>query len=198
MKKVYRRKNRSVSLLFAHMVFCSKYRRKVFTPAVFTRLRKSFERTARMLEKSLLEIDLLAVEADRDHVHLMISFPPRLALSTIVQRLKCAASRDVRAQKYPEIRRALWGAHFWSASYFVVSCGGAPLEVVKSYVENQNSPDRRRKAAGDRKTGDRKTGAEKKQKTPPRPSPDGEARTRKRTTESKPPLPSNELMGLRA
>jgi len=193
MKKVYRRKNRSVSLLFAHMVFCSKYRRKVFTPAVFTRLRKSFERTAR-----ILEIDLLAVEADRDHVHLMISFPPRLALSTIVQRLKCAASRDVRAQKYPEIRRALWGARFWSASYFVVSYGGAPLEVVKSYVENQNSPDRRRKAAGDRKTGDRKTGAEKKQKTPPRPSPDGEARTRKRTTESKPPLPSNELMGLRA
>ena len=193
MMKVYRRKNRSVSLLFAHMVFCSKYRRKVFTPAVFARLRKSFERTARMLE-----IDLLAVEADRDHVHLMISFPPRLALSTIVQRLKCAASRDVRAQKYPEIRRVLWGARFWSASYFVVSCGGAPLEVVKRYVENQNSPDRRRKAAGDRKTGDRKTGAEKKQKTPPRPSPDGEARTRKRTTESKPPLPSNELMGLRA
>ena len=185
MKKVYRRKNRSVSLLFAHMVFCSKYRRKVFTPTVFTRLRKSFERTARMLE-----IDLLAVEADRDHVHLMISFPPRLALSTIVQRLKGAASRDVRAQKYPEIRRALWGAHFWSASYFVVSCGGAPLEVVKRYVENQNSPDRRRKAAGDRKTGDRKTGgrktgdrgtvAENKQKTPAHPSPDGEARTRTR------------------
>ena len=185
MKKVYRRKNRSVSLLFAHMVFCSKYRRKVFTPAVFTRLRKSFERTARMLE-----IDLLAVEADRDHVHLMISFPPRLALSTIVQRLKGAASRDVRAQKYPEIRRALWGAHFWSASYFVVSCGGAPLEVVKRYVENQNSPGRRRKTAGDRKTGDRKTGgrktgdrgtvAENKQKTPAHPSPDGEARTRTR------------------
>ena len=104
MKKVYRRKNRSVSLLFAHMVFCSKYRRKVFTPAVFARLRKSFERTARMLE-----IDLLAVEADRDHVHLMISFPPRLALSTIAQRLKGAASREVRAQKYPEIRRVLWG-----------------------------------------------------------------------------------------
>ena len=180
MKKVYRRKNRSVSLLFAHMVFCSKYRRNVFTPAVFTRLRKSFERTAR-----ILEIDLLAVEADRDHVHLMISFPPRLALSTIVQRLKGAASRDVRAQKYPEIRRALWGAHFWSASYFVVSCGGAPLEVVKRYVENQNSPDRRRKAAGDRKTGGRKTGdrgtvAENKQKTPAHPSPDGEARTRTR------------------
>ena len=185
MMKVYRRKNRSVSLLFAHMVFCSKYRRKVFTPAVFTRLRKSFERTAR-----ILEIDLLAVEADRDHVHLMISFPPRLALSTIVQRLKGAASRDVRAQKYPEIRRALWGAHFWSASYFVVSCGGAPLAVVKRYVENQNSPDRRRKTAGDRKTGDRKTGgrktgdrgtvAENKQKTPAHPSPDGEARTRTR------------------
>ena len=175
MKKVYRRKNRSVSLLFAHMVFCSKYRRKVFTPAVFARLRKSFERTARMLE-----IDLLAVEADRDHVHLMISFPPRLALSTIVQRLKGAASRDVRAQKYPEIRRALWGAHFWSASYFVVSCGGAPLEVVKRYVENQNSPDRRRKDAGERKTGDKKTVTENKQKTALHASPDGEARTRTR------------------
>jgi len=67
----------------------------------------------------------------------------------------------------------------------VVSCGGAPLAVVKRYVENQNSPDRRRKTAGDRKTGDRKTGdrgtvAENKQKTPAHPSPDGEARTRTR------------------
>ena len=72
------------------------------------------------------------------------------------------------------------GAHFWSASYFVVSCGGAPLAVVKRYVENQNSPDRRRKTAGDRKTGDKKTVTENKQKTALHASPDGEARTRTR------------------
>jgi len=78
----------------------------------------------------------------------------------------------------------------------VVSCGGAPLAVVKRYVENQNPPDKRRKAAGDRKTGDKKTVTENKQKTALHASPDDEARTR--TTESKPPLPSNELLGLRA
>lgn len=137
MLKRYRRKNRSVSLLHAHLVFCSKFRRKVFTPAVFATLRASMETTARDLG-----VDIVAIEADRDHVHLMITFPPNLSLSYLVRRLKGASSRKIRARRFPEVLRTFWGKHFWSPSYFVVTCGGAPLEVVKRYVETQNAPDR--------------------------------------------------------
>jgi putative transposase len=138
--KRYRRKNRSVSLLHAHLVFCSKFRRKVFTPAVFAALRASMEATARDLG-----VDIIAIEADRDHVHIMVAFPPNLALSDMVRRLKGASSRSIRAQRFPEVLRALWGKHFWSPSFFVVTCGGAPLEVVKRYVDTQNAPDRQPK-----------------------------------------------------
>ncbi|MFZ3583655.1 transposase, partial [Loktanella sp. DJP18] len=59
-----------------------------------------------------------------------------------------ASSRHIRQQRLPEVMKRLWGGHFWSPSYFVVSCGGAPLDVVKSYVESQQDADtKKRKAA---------------------------------------------------
>lgn len=135
LKKTYRRRRHSVSLLHAHLVFCTKYRRRVITPRAFAHLRRSMATTARALG-----IELIAVQSDGDHLHLMICYPPGLALSRIVHRLKGASSRHLRAQALPEVMRKLWGKAFWSPSYFVVSCGGAPLDVVKSYVENQESP----------------------------------------------------------
>jgi hypothetical protein len=60
-----------------------------------------------------------------------------VALSALAQRLKGASSRSVRQFRYPEVTSRLWGRHFWSASYCVVSCGGAPLEVIKRYVQTQ-------------------------------------------------------------
>ena len=131
-KKKYRRKRHSVSLLHAHLVFCVKYRRRAITRRVFDVLRASMRRSA-----AALEVDIVAIESDGDHLHVMICHPPRLALSKIVQRLKGASSRALRLKRFPEVLRRLWGSAFWSPSYFVVSCGGAPLEVVKSYVDNQ-------------------------------------------------------------
>jgi len=66
----------------------------------------------------------------------MIEYPPSLSLGGIIRRLKGASARAVR---FPEVLKRLWGAHVWSPSYFVVSCGGAPLETVKAYVDNQTS-----------------------------------------------------------
>lgn len=63
----------------------------------------------------------------------------RLTLCNIARRLKGASSRDKR---FPEVLHTLWGRHFWSPSFLVVTCGGAPLEVVKRYVGTQNAPDR--------------------------------------------------------
>ena len=140
LKKTYRRRRHSVSLLHAHLVFCTTYRREVITLRAFEILRRSMRRTAQAIG-----IELVAIESDGDHVHLMIHYPPNLALGEIVRRLKGASSRHLRQRRLPEVARRLWGAHFWSPSYFVVSCGGAPLETVKAYVENQQSPERKRR-----------------------------------------------------
>jgi len=89
-----------------------------------------------------MEIDIAAIESDGDHLHVMIHYPPRLSLSKIAQRLQGAASHSVRKRRLPEVLKKLWGKAFWSPRYFVASCGGAPLDVVKSYVENQTKPNR--------------------------------------------------------
>ena len=83
-----------------------------------------------------------AFETDRDHAHLLVSYPPKVSLSVLVGRLKAVSAMRVREKNYPEVKRALWGDHFWSPSYAAVSCGGAPLEIIKKYVENQQSPNR--------------------------------------------------------
>lgn len=134
LSKKYRKKRHSVSLLHAHLVFCIKYRRKVITRRAFEHLRRSMRSTAQTLD-----VEIIAVESDGDHLHLMICYPPKLHLSKIVQRLKGASSRHIRTNQ------KLWGKAFWSPSYFVVSCGGAPLDKVKDYVENQTDPLRKKR-----------------------------------------------------
>jgi len=68
----------------------------------------------------------------------------------LVNALNGVSSRRLRQQGWPEVRNVLWGKAFWSPSYCVVSCGGAPLEIVKAYVETQNAPDRDRRGAAQR------------------------------------------------
>tara|TARA_Y100000815_G_scaffold268552_1_gene289828 strand:+ start:563 stop:1072 length:510 start_codon:yes stop_codon:yes gene_type:complete len=140
LSKKYRRKRHSVSLLHAHLVFCVKYRRRVITRRAFEILRRSMRATAR-----IIGVELVAIQSDGDHLHLMIHYPPNLSLSEIVRRLKGASSRAIRAIGLPEVIKKLWGAAFWSPSYFVVSCGGAPLETIKSYVKRQEDPTRVRR-----------------------------------------------------
>ena len=147
LKKNYKRKRHSVSLLNAHLVFCTKYRRKAISKRAFEILKKSMRKTS--LD---LGIDLIALESDGDHLHVMICYPPTLSLSKIVKRMKGASSRFLRQQRLPEVTQKLWGNHFWSPSYFVVSCGGAPLEKVKDYVEQQQNPNRKKRSSTTSKT----------------------------------------------
>lgn len=123
--------------LHAHVVLVTKYRRGVLTDRVTDELGAAFREVA---DRRGFEID--AYEADHDHAHLRISYPPKLALSNMVMTLKAVSSQRVRARNFPEVQRALWGEHFWSPSYCVVSCGGAPLDIVRAYVEGQRSPNR--------------------------------------------------------
>lgn len=124
-----------VFLLHVHLVFVTKYRRKVFTKEIFRDLKEIFACVCSDFEANLIEID-----GEKDHVHLLITYPPKVAISRLVNSLKGVSSRLIRKKQYPSISKALWGDALWSPSYFAGSCGGAPLETIRTYIEQQDSP----------------------------------------------------------
>ncbi|MET7929212.1 IS200/IS605 family transposase, partial [Streptomyces sp. NPDC005349] len=75
-----------------------------------------------------------------DYRVLVTRKPPKVQLSKLVNSLKGVSSRRLRHEYDSHVRRYLWGGHFWSGSYFAGSCGGAPLTVVRQYIENQQRP----------------------------------------------------------
>ena len=121
--------------LHAHIILTPKFRRKVMTERVSNLLKDVLEEAC-----NRRGVTLDAFETDEDHAHLLVSYPPKISLSSLVMSLKTVSSKAVREQQWPEITQALWGKHFWSPSYAVTSCGGAPLEIVKTYIENQKTP----------------------------------------------------------
>ena len=86
------------------------------------------------------EAELVEFQGEGDHVHLLVNYPPKVALSRFVGSLKGVSSRYIRESNYPEIKKKLWGKALWSPSYFAGSCGGAPLEIIKQYIEQQERP----------------------------------------------------------
>lgn len=129
-----RRGRACVFLLHVHLVFVTKYRRKVFNKQILADLRKIFETICNDFESNLVEF-----EGEGDYVHLLINYPPKVAVSKLVNCLKGVSSRLIRKKNYSNIQRALWGDSLWSPSYFAGACGGAPLELIKKYIEQQQS-----------------------------------------------------------
>jgi putative transposase len=124
--------------LRAHVVLTPKYRHKVMSRRVTSLLRNAFTEVCARHEATLNDFEVVT-----DHADLLITYPPKVALSTLVMSLKTISSHRIRQQHWPEVTRALRGEHFWSPSYAVVSCGDAPLDIVKAYVESQKSPNRK-------------------------------------------------------
>ena len=130
MKKVndIRTGRHCVFLLHAHLVFVTKYRYGVFTKIILDDLKEIFASVCRDFEAELIEFD-----GEDDHVHL-------LAISSLVNSLKGVSSRLIRKKGYPSIQKKLWGGSLWSPSYFAGSCGGAPISVLRQYIEAQRTP----------------------------------------------------------
>jgi putative transposase len=126
-----------VHRLNAHLVLTTKYRRDAIRTDRVRDLLKGVMTSVAADMGATVE----AVEADGDHIHLLVSYPPQIALSKLVGSLKGVSARRLRQQGWQEVRRVLWGDNFWSPSGRVVSCGAAPLEVVRTYVETQADPD---------------------------------------------------------
>ena len=124
-----------VFLMHVHLVFVTKYRREVFTKEILNDLHVIFAQTCLDFEAELVEFD-----GEDDHVHLLVNYPPKVAVSNLVNSLKGVSSRLVRKKNYPSIQKKLWGNALWSPSYFAGSCGGAPITVIRQYIEQQQTP----------------------------------------------------------
>lgn len=137
MKKsnIIRRGRHCVFNLHVHLVFVTQYRRKVFTKKILQDLREIFDDICHKMGIELIEFD-----GERDHIHLLVYYLPTRSISKIVNALTGASSRRIRKMGYEKIDRALWGKNLWSPSYFAGSCGGASIEVIRTYIENQKSP----------------------------------------------------------
>lgn len=112
-----------------HVVWCPKYRRPVLQDEIAARLEQLLRETC---EK--YEAEIIAVEIMPDHVHLLVEVDPQFGIHRLVKNLKGASSRFLR-QEFPLLKSRL--PTLWTNSYFCSSVGGAPLSVIKQYVENQ-------------------------------------------------------------
>lgn len=131
-----RRGRTCVFLMHVHLVFVTRYRRPVFTKTILEHLRAILKDVCSDFEADLVEFD-----GETDYVHLLVEYPPKVSISKLVNSLKGVSSRLLRKQNYPSIQQALWGKSLWSPSYFAGACGGAPLTVIKQYIEQQASPE---------------------------------------------------------
>ena len=123
--------NHSVFLLYYHLVLVIKYRRNVLDDAVSLRAREIFEYIAPRYKMTLLEW-----HHDHDHVHILFKAQPHSELSKFINAYKSASSRLLK-KEFPEIRSKLWQEYFWSRSYCLLTTGGAPIEVIRQYIETQ-------------------------------------------------------------
>ena len=122
--------------MHVHLVFVAKYRRQVFDKEAIDRLRELFSKVCADFEARLVEMD-----AERDHVHLLISYPPKVSVSALVNSLKGVSSRVLRKQRPDIAKRFYYQGVLWSPSYFASSCGGAPISIIRQYIEQQTTPD---------------------------------------------------------
>ena len=120
--------------MHVHLVFVTKYRRTVFDGDAIGRLRTIFSKVCADFGACLVEMD-----GTGDHVHLLVEYPPKVAVSNLVNSLKGVSSRLLRKER-PDIRQCCWKGVLWSPSYFASSCGGAPISIVRQYVEQQQAP----------------------------------------------------------
>ena len=123
--------NHSVFLLWYHLVFVTKNRRRVIDDTVSSRLKEIFEYISCSYNITLHEWN-----HDDDHVHILFRAHPNTEISKFINAYKSASSRLVK-KEFPPIREKLWKEFFWSRSFCLLTSGGAPLDVIKQYIESQ-------------------------------------------------------------
>ena len=125
-------KRTSVTDFNFHLVLVTKYRKEVFTtPEKHDSMVAILRRIAENKEVTISHLEVMP-----DHVHMMISFPPKLAPSDVVKSLKGTSAREW-FKLYPETKEELWRGHLWTGSFFMSTVGNVSKEIVAEYIENQ-------------------------------------------------------------
>lgn len=122
----------SVYSLHYHIVLVVKYRRKVIDEEMMQHLRSYV-----MKQSNHYQGELLDLNGEPDHIHILLKLPPTITLSTFICVLKTQTSKEMRKYFFERIKPKLWGRSFWSDSYFVSTTGGANIETLKKYIESQ-------------------------------------------------------------
>ena len=123
--------NHSVFLMYYHLVLVIKYRRQVIDDNISNRLKEIFEYIAPNYNITLQEW-----HHDKDHVHILFKAQPNSELSKFINAYKSASSRLVK-KEHSIIKKSLWKEYFWARSFCLLTTGGAPIEIVKRYIESQ-------------------------------------------------------------
>ncbi|TFZ50084.1 IS200/IS605 family transposase [Serratia proteamaculans] len=121
--------------MHAHLVSVTRYRRRVFDQDAIEKLRSDFASVCADFNVERVEMD-----GECDHVHLLINYPPKIAVSNLVNSLKGVSSRLLRRNR-PEIaQRYYYKGVLWTPSYFASRCSGTPISLIRQYIEQQQTP----------------------------------------------------------
>ena len=130
----YKSNNNIVYSCKYHVVWCPKYRRKVLISGVDTRLKELIEEVCQEIHVEIIEMEIMP-----DHVHLLLEVAPQFGIHKAIKTIKGRTSRILR-QEFPQLKTKL--PTLWTNSYFVSTVGGAPLEIIKQYIEGQKRSQR--------------------------------------------------------
>lgn len=128
----YRKNRHACFNLKYHLVVVTKYRHKCITPEIMNRLDEISHNIF-----SAWKCDILAINGESDHIHIMFESLPQVQLSKLVNNYKTVTSRLIRKEFAVYLSRYYWKPYLWNQSYLLITVGGAPIEVIKQYIENQ-------------------------------------------------------------
>jgi putative transposase len=131
MSEEYTKTSHAVYEIKYHIVWVTKYRYKILSGSISKRLRELIRQGCEARGMTIVSGSI-----SKDHVHLLISSPPSLAPSKIVQYLKGRSSRLLQ-EEFPELKKRYWGQHFWARGYFCATVGSVDEETIRKYVETQ-------------------------------------------------------------
>src|SRR5436190_199959 len=128
---MYRKGSHSIYDLKYHIIWCTKYRYRVLLGEVAHRARELIREVG-----AANYVDILSGSLSPDHIHILVSVPPSLPLSKLVQYMKGKSSRKL-LMEFPTLRKRYWGQHLWARGYFAVTVGNLNQQQVQEYIENQ-------------------------------------------------------------
>jgi putative transposase len=134
----YRKTSHAVYDIKFHVVWITKYRKPVLSGEIAIRLRDLIREICKSMD-----VEIIKGHVSKDHLHLLVSVPPHLSVSKLVQYLKGKSSRKLLSE-YKRLAKQFWGRHLWARGYFVASSGNVTDEVIAKYIEMQQKMERDR------------------------------------------------------